>query len=118
MSSRKILVLIFALSLASGVRAVNLGLAREDAGQAGALLEFGASARSLGMGHAHTAVAEDASAGYWNPSGLSQIDRKNFVAMYSSLELATDFGYFGFALPTVDYGTFGMGLLSLRSTGF
>ena len=36
-------------------------------------LAGGAGSRALGMGGAHVAVAGDASAGYWNPAGLSRI---------------------------------------------
>ena len=35
-------------------------------------LATGAGGRALGMGGAHIALADDASAGYWNPAGLSQ----------------------------------------------
>jgi len=34
---------------------------------------FGIGPRAIGMGGAFTAVADDASAAYWNPAGLSQI---------------------------------------------
>ncbi len=35
-------------------------------------LAAGAGGRALGMGGAHIALADDVSAGYWNPAGLSQ----------------------------------------------
>lgn len=35
-------------------------------------LATGAGGRALGMGGAHIALAEDVSAGYWNPAGLSR----------------------------------------------
>ncbi len=38
------------------------------------LLREGAGARASGMGGAFVAVADDATAGYWNPAGLSQMD--------------------------------------------
>ena len=36
--------------------------------------EFGASCKSIGMGQAFTAVADDYSAAYYNPAGLTQVD--------------------------------------------
>ena len=40
---------------------------KTDGGRPGAFLDYAASARSLGMGHAFTAIANDPSAIYWNP---------------------------------------------------
>lgn len=112
---------LFIVLLAAGAAplcALDLGFAKEDGGQAGAFLDFAASARSLGMGRAHAAVADDASAGYWNPAGLSQLERKDVVALYSQLFEETDFGSISFALPTIDWGTFGVSVAHLRSVGF
>jgi tetratricopeptide (TPR) repeat protein len=116
--SKYLFGMVVLLSFSAPLHALDLGLAKEDGGQAGSMFDFAASARSLGMGRAHTGVADDASAGYWNPAGLSQLDQRNFVALYSLLEQDTSFGAFSFAAPTVDYGTFGVGLVTLRSTNF
>lgn len=97
--------------------ALDLGFARQDGGRPGAFLDFAASARSLGMGGAHTGVADDASATYWNPSGLAQLERKDVVTLYSVLYQDTHFGSFSYAQPTVDYGTFGVGLVLLNTGG-
>lgn len=40
-------------------------------GFAGEFLAVGAGARALGLGNAYVALAQDATAGYWNPAGLS-----------------------------------------------
>lgn len=37
-------------------------------------LRLGVGARAFGMGSAHVAVANDATAGYWNPAGLTEVD--------------------------------------------
>ena len=44
----------------------------------------GFGARALGMGGAFTAVADDATAAYWNPAGLSQV---RYVSVTPSLGL-------------------------------
>jgi hypothetical protein len=49
---------------------------------AGAFLESGAGARALAMGNAYTAVANDASAIYWNPAGLASTERHEFLASH------------------------------------
>lgn len=42
----------------------------------------GAGVRALGMGEAFVAVADDASAGSWNPAGLTQMERPEFSLVY------------------------------------
>lgn len=71
-------------------------------------MEFGV--RAQGMGGAFTAVADDPSAVRFNPAGLTQLKRPQFVAMYKEL-----FGSTGIHNATLDvayptpWGTFGMG---------
>lgn len=49
------------------------------------LSEIGVGARPLGLGKAYVAVADDASALFTNPAGLSQNDNLNIVSMSGSL---------------------------------
>ncbi|HID92967.1 MAG TPA: hypothetical protein EYP60_02615 [bacterium (Candidatus Stahlbacteria)] len=44
-----------------------------NAAYAGEFLHMGVGARPIGMGGAFTSVADDPSAGYWNPAGLTQL---------------------------------------------
>jgi tetratricopeptide (TPR) repeat protein len=105
------------LLCASSQAAVDLGFAKEDGGRPGEFLDYAASARSMAMGGAYVGIADDASATYWNPAGLAQIQRKDFVASYASLYENTGFGSVNFAQPTVDIGTFGFGIVNLNTTG-
>ena len=50
---------------------------------AGEFLYIGAGARSLAMGGAFCAVADDATAGYWNPAGLFRINGQEAQFMHS-----------------------------------
>jgi len=43
---------------------------------------MGVSARAMGMGGAFTAVADDSTAVFWNPSGLVQLQRPELSSMY------------------------------------
>ncbi|MHB9155660.1 MAG: PorV/PorQ family protein [Endomicrobiales bacterium] len=87
-------------------------------GQPGQFLSWGAGARSLGMGKAFFAVADDASATYWNPAGLTQIDRKEVMALHVNLFADTSYDFISYVHPTPNLGVFGMNLTRLYSGGF
>ena len=55
----------------------------ESGGYAGSFLQWGAGARAIGLGKTFTAIANDGSAIYWNPAGLSQISTREFSAMHA-----------------------------------
>ncbi len=50
---------------------------------AGAFMEDGGGARALGMGGAFTAVADDPSTVFWNPSGLAMTEDSELLLMHS-----------------------------------
>ena len=50
---------------------------------AGSFMENGGGARALGMGGAFTAVADDPSATFWNPAGVSGATRRELLIMHS-----------------------------------
>ncbi|WP_018478395.1 putative type IX sorting system protein PorV2 [Pontibacter roseus] len=63
-------------------------------------LNIGVGARALGMGNVQVAVANDATAGFWNPAGLLRLpNRYNIALMHSEL-------FAGVAKN--DYGSFAM----------
>jgi len=61
---------------------------------------IGVGARAMGLSGAFTAVADDASAAYWNPAGLAQLDAPEILGMYGSYlnGLSQDL-YFSFHYP-------------------
>jgi tetratricopeptide (TPR) repeat protein len=118
--SRRTLALLVAL-LAAPRLALGFGFGadeNDDGGQPGAFLEASANARPLAMGGAHTAIAEDATAPFWNASGLAQIQRYDMVAYFSRLGADANIGSGAFALPTRGLGTFGVNMVALRSGSF
>ncbi|HEX9916367.1 MAG TPA: PorV/PorQ family protein [candidate division Zixibacteria bacterium] len=48
------------------------------------VLRMGVGARALGMGGAYIAEVKDASATYWNPAGLTEMEHLNITGMFSS----------------------------------
>lgn len=92
--------------------------AAESGGQPGAFLQYGVGARALAMGGAFYAVADDATAAYWNPAGLAYLQRKELTTMQAALYEQTSFNYMGYAHPTTTKGTFALGITQLTSMGF
>ena len=62
-------------------------------------LKIGVGARATAMGGAFTAIADDATALYWNPAGLSQIKGKQLSASYNSWFAGINQGYLSLVFP-------------------
>lgn len=75
---------------------------------AGEFLAIGVGGRSLGMGGAFVALANDVTAGYWNPALLSKIN-------YPQLSLMHDSRFSG--LVNYDYGSIGFPIGKNASLG-
>jgi hypothetical protein len=74
-------------------------------------LRMGLGSRALAMGGAFTSIADDASAAYWNPAGITAIDKIEIMTMYSSLSLDRTLNMLGAVIPTAT-GSFGLSLLN------
>ncbi|MDI6704001.1 MAG: PorV/PorQ family protein [bacterium] len=57
--------------------------AKGEGGDALAFLKIGVGARPLALGKAFVAVADSANACYWNPAGLTQVEKPELTFMYS-----------------------------------
>jgi len=75
---RSILVTALVCAILTGVEAA--GAANKYAGE---FLTHGVGARPLGMGSAFVAVADDVTAGYWNPAGAVDADGRALQLMHS-----------------------------------
>lgn len=62
-------------------------------------LKIGVGARALGVGGAFVSVAEDASALYWNPAGISQLEDQQLTLSYVNYLLDIQSGFIGYVLP-------------------
>ncbi len=77
-------------------------------------LEIGISARAVGMGESFISIADDASALYYNPAGLTQVYEKQF--MFTHIDYAADmnFEFGGVVLPMWSLGgVIGFGIYML-----
>jgi len=82
------------------------------AAETASFLNIGVGARALGMGGAYTALADDANALYWNPAGLSKLEKREFTASHAELFESTRLDFLAYAHPT-SQGTFAAGLTYL-----
>ena len=76
-------------------------------------LNLGAGARSLGMGKVQVSLANDATAGYWNPAALTNVKAKyDGVLMHSELfSGVVKVDYAAFAMPLDEKSAIGVTLL-------
>jgi opacity protein-like surface antigen len=96
--------------LASSGRMTNVGTT------AASFLEVGVGARAAGMGGAFVAVANDASALYWNPGGLCRIEHAE--AVFERIEWLADinFNFIGAMIPFGRWGSAGFYLNAMNVT--
>jgi hypothetical protein len=80
-------------------------------------LDSGAGARAAGMGGAFTAVADDASAAYWNPAGLSLIKKPEVMITFDKWYLDSFYQHFIGAFP-VGTGTIGADIFYMNYGAF
>ncbi len=72
-------------------------------------LKIEIGARAAAMGGAFTALADDATALYWNPAGLAQLKKAEFSATYNSWFQEISQGYLSLTFPSPG-GTFALGV--------
>ncbi len=87
----------------------------EDDNHAWPMLRMGVGARALAMGGAYVAVTNDATAGYWNPAGLSEIEKVSATGMvaanmsedrkYNYLAVAGKFNFGSLGFSWLNSGT-------------
>ncbi len=70
-------------------------------------LKIGVGSRAEGMGGAYTAQVSDATAMYWNPSGLAHIKQPQVVFNYFDWVADMKYSYMGVTIPAGRTGTFG-----------
>ncbi|MEE9225598.1 MAG: PorV/PorQ family protein [Bacteroidota bacterium] len=85
---------------------------------AGEFLSIGVGGRALGLGGAFVALANDVTAGYWNPAGLGQVDYPEFTLMHDErFGNLMNYDYGAVAIPVGSKGTLGFSLIRLGVDG-
>jgi len=105
------LTIVLGLGLALVPARAALAADGDDPSGTAAMMDIGMSARALGMGGAHIAVADDASAVYYNPAGLAFIDGRKITSLYTSLHGAAGYLALGYAQANL-----GAGMLRLNAS--
>ena len=94
-----LMVLVMGMALGTGVYAYNAGE------KSAAFLKLGQGARANGLAGAYSAIADDASAAYWNPAGLVQLNQREAMFMYHRPMTEVDglvYSNINMALPSVN----------------
>jgi hypothetical protein len=110
---RTITAVILAVVLSAGIIH-----AAGDYGTAGEFLDWGAGARSEGLGRAFTGLADDASAIYYNPAGLALQNPLQITAQHVFLFADTFYDFGAITYPLSGIGTFALGYIRLSSNNF
>ena len=90
--------------------------AQEDAG-ARSVFAHGAGDRAVAMGGAYAAVADDATAAFWNPGGMGLVPRPIVAAGHASLYVGIDEQYIAAVWPSWRFGSFGLTFRHLGVSG-
>ncbi|HZW38484.1 MAG: PorV/PorQ family protein [Syntrophothermus sp.] len=77
-------------------------------------LSIGIGPRANAMGGAFTSIANDATAMYWNPAGISMLERYEATFSYTKLFADVNLNYFGVAVPMGEAGTLGFQVTALN----
>jgi hypothetical protein len=85
---------------------------------AGEFMAIGVGGRALGLGGAHVALVDDATAGYWNPGALARIDFPETVIMHDErFGSLINYDFVGLALPYGSDESLGLSVLRLGIDG-
>ncbi len=109
--------IISCIILISGYLIPFTGMAADEGAHAADFLSHGVGARALGMGSAFVAIADDSTATYWNPAGLTKVKKHSFSAMYSDTFSTGDGGFLSKGLVSYNFVNYVHQLEDIGSIG-
>ena len=81
----------------------------ENAGtRAMTFLKIGVGAEAMSMGESQVAATDDLYASYWNPAGLTRLEKPQLALMHNEWFAGINHEFVGFALPIGNIGTVGV----------
>ncbi len=100
------LIAIFTLiSLSTAADSTDI---HENAGtRAMTFLKIGVGAEAMSMGESQVAATDDLYASYWNPAGLTRLQKPQLALMHNEWFAGINHEFVGFALPLGNIGTVG-----------
>lgn len=110
LTRRKSWVILAVLLGATGAEGASSLGGERVATNAGAFLKIGVGAKAVGLGEAFTAVADDATALFWNPAGLANLPRREAHFSHTSWIADIDYEYLAYAMPLDYLGGISVGL--------
>jgi long-subunit fatty acid transport protein len=104
---RKFLILVILICLFPTLRTQGSDFNKVGT-TAAQFLKIEVGARALGMGGCFGALANDASALYWNPAGFAPLDQMELSFTHTQWIAGISHGFAGFVIPVSDNNIFGL----------
>ena len=78
-------------------------------------LEIDVGSKAVGMGSAFVAVANDATALYWNPAGIARLSGNEMVFIHTEWIANINYDFVGTVFPMGNLGVLGISIISLST---
>ena len=109
MNQRFIYIFIAIFILTSQPAAADSSDIHENAGtRAMTFLKIGVGAEAMSMGESQVAATDDLYASYWNPAGLTRLQKPQIALMHNEWFAGINHEFVGFAVPLGNVGTVGV----------
>jgi len=76
-------------------------------------LSIGPGSKAIAMGGAYTSIADDASAMYWNPAGIVNMEQSQMLVNHTEWVAGINYDYIGFVMNLNTNSSFGVSLTAL-----
>lgn len=81
-------------------------------------LKIGVGGRAVGMGETFVAIANDASALYWNPAGITLLEKDQVIFSHTNWPVDVKHEFIGYVHKMGEQNALGLSLISLQTDDF